>query len=74
MAMSTTSPHGDYERARAEYDAASVELYRSELALHDAHQSGVDAWVQAANDHLHRALMRHYRAQAALEPISAGVA
>jgi hypothetical protein len=50
----------------AEYRDATAELYRSELALHDAHQSGVDAWVAAAGDHLHAALLRHYRAQAAL--------
>jgi hypothetical protein len=55
-----------HRRAVAEYDAASAELYRAELALHDAHQSGVDEWVRAAGDHLHAALVRHYRAEAAL--------
>ncbi|MDT4944712.1 MAG: hypothetical protein QOH14_1445 [Pseudonocardiales bacterium] len=50
----------------AECEAAAAELYRCELALHDAHQSGVDSWVRAAGDHLHAVLLRHYRAEAAL--------
>jgi hypothetical protein len=37
--------------------AASVDLYESELALHAARQSGVDEWVRAAGEHLHRAVM-----------------
>lgn len=51
--------------AVAECRAAAAELYRCELALHDAHQSGIDSWVRAAGDHLHAALLRHYRAEAA---------
>jgi hypothetical protein len=50
----------------AECEAAAADLYRCELALHDAHQSRVDSWVRAAGDHLHAALLRHYRAEAAL--------
>jgi hypothetical protein len=34
----------------------SREVFETELALHDARQSGVDAWIKAAADHLHRAI------------------
>jgi hypothetical protein len=40
------------------FDAAR-ELYAAELALHDAHRSGIDSWISAAGDHLHRALQRY---------------
>jgi hypothetical protein len=43
----------------SDLSAASRELYEAELALHDARSSGVDAWVSAASDHLHRALERY---------------
>lgn len=42
-------------------DAAAYELYRAELALHDAHQTRVDQWINAANERLHRAIT-HYLA------------
>jgi hypothetical protein len=41
---------------------AARELYEAELALHDAHTSGVDTWISAAADHLHRAV-QNYLAQ-----------
>jgi hypothetical protein len=72
--MRTTSREHERTRFRAERDAACIELYLCELALHDAHQSGVDAWVRAASDHLHRALMRHRRAEAVLAHLAAGAA
>ncbi len=31
-------------------------LYQAELALHDAHSSGVDTWIRAASDRLHQVL------------------
>jgi hypothetical protein len=34
---------------------AARELFKAELALHDARMSGVDTWIAAAADHLHRA-------------------
>lgn len=64
--MTTHATGSDRPEPPDEYQDATAELYRCELALHDAHQSGVDAWVAAAGDHLHAALLRHYRAQAAL--------
>jgi hypothetical protein len=42
-------------------EAASTEVYDAEIALHIARQTGVDAWVAAAYDHLHAAL-EHERA------------
>ncbi|SBW26894.1 hypothetical protein FDG2_5086 [Candidatus Protofrankia californiensis] len=38
---------------------AARELYAAELALHDARQSGVDAWISAAADHLHHAVQSY---------------
>ena len=48
-------------------DAAAQELYRAELALHDAHQSHVDQWIKAAGEQLHRAITDYLAAQAGLE-------
>ena len=45
-------------------DAAACELYRAELALHDAHQSQVDQWITAASEHLHRAITHYLAVQA----------
>lgn len=45
-------------------DAAADELYRAELALHDAHQSHVDQWINAANENLHRAVAHYLAVQA----------
>jgi hypothetical protein len=47
-------------------DAAAEELYRAELALHDAHQSHVDRWINAADEHLHRAIAHYLAVQAEL--------
>lgn len=47
-------------------DAAAQELYRAELALHDAHQSHVDQWINAANEHLHRAITHYLAVQGEL--------
>ena len=35
--------------------ACACHLYDAECALHDAHQSGVDTWIDAAGDKLHAA-------------------
>jgi hypothetical protein len=37
-------------------------LYEAEVALHIAHQTGVDCWIQAAADRLHEALEAHLQA------------
>jgi hypothetical protein len=39
--------------------AAACRLYDAECAVHAARQTGVDAWVAAASDALHRALEQH---------------
>jgi hypothetical protein len=39
--------------------AAERRLYDAETALHAARQSGVDAWVAAAYDRLHEAILEH---------------
>lgn len=52
----------DYEVALSDYEASCAQLYRSEQALHDAHQTGVDAWIRAAADRLHESLLHEMRA------------
>jgi hypothetical protein len=44
--------------------AAADAMYRAELALHDAFQAHVDAWVAAAYDRLHEAIAEHLAAVA----------
>ena len=44
--------------------AAAQHLYEAECALHTAHQSHVDAWITAASDRLHEAVVEHLAAQA----------
>jgi hypothetical protein len=53
-----------YEQAIVERDQTARALFRAELALHDAHQTHVDAWINAANDRLHDAIARHEAANA----------
>jgi hypothetical protein len=45
--------------------AAAQHLYEAECALHTAHQSHVDAWIAAASDRLHEAVVEHLAAEAA---------
>lgn len=47
--------------------AAAQHLYDAECALHIAHQSHVDAWIAAAADRLHEAVIEHLAAQADTE-------
>lgn len=44
---------------------AARDLYDAEFALHIARSSGVDAWIAAAYDHLHRAVVDYEAARAA---------
>jgi hypothetical protein len=44
--------------------AAAKHLYAAECALHTAHQSHVDAWIAAASDRLHEAIVEHMAAEA----------
>jgi hypothetical protein len=64
----TLSENADqsYEQAVAAKDVAAQALYRAELAVHDAHQSHVDAWIGAAHDRLHVAVGRYLAAEAAV--------
>jgi hypothetical protein len=47
------------EEARLAYERAAGRLYSAEIALHDARQSGVDAWMRAAADRLHAAVLSY---------------
>jgi hypothetical protein len=38
--------------------ATNEDIYRAELALHDARTSGIDSWIRAASDRLHDILQR----------------
>jgi hypothetical protein len=44
--------------------AAAQHLYEAECALHTAHQSHVDAWIAAASNRLHEAVVEHLAAEA----------
>jgi hypothetical protein len=59
----STNPR-QYEEALAVRNRAARALYEAELALHDAHQTHVDQWIQAASDCLHAAIVRHLEADA----------
>ncbi|MGN6605974.1 MAG: hypothetical protein ACTHMS_03045 [Jatrophihabitans sp.] len=39
--------------------AAADRMYRAECALHAARQAHIDAWVAAAYDRLHEAILEH---------------
>ena len=43
----------------AQLELAAQHLYDAEVALHIARQTGVDAWVKAAADRLHEAIITH---------------
>ena len=62
----TTSPPGMNTPSDPENDRrvalAAHHLYEAELALHDAHQSHVEAWIAATSDKLHQALLEHLAA------------
>jgi hypothetical protein len=51
---------------RAALDEAALHLYDAECALHAARQTGVDAWISAAADHLHEAALELDAAESAL--------
>lgn len=46
-----------FDQAVADRELAAAAVYRAELALHDARQTGVDMWICAAYDRLHEALL-----------------
>lgn len=47
--------------------SAACHLYDAECAVHIAHQSHVDAWIDAASNRLHEALDRYLSVLAAYE-------
>ena len=55
-----------YDQRVADRDRTARALYRAELAVHDARQSQVDAWLQAASARLHDAIVAHLEAEARL--------
>lgn len=63
--ISNSVHYNDSDRATAASSAA-IQLHRAELALHDARQTQVDAWITAAAERLHVAAMRYSRIQGAL--------
>lgn len=64
--IATLSFDQDYQQAVAAVSNATVQLHRSELALHDAHGSHVDSWIAAASNKLHETVVRYENAQTAL--------
>ncbi len=72
--MTTTSATSEalYESYLADRNRTAHSLYEAELAVHDARQSHVDTWLQAANDHLHAAVMAYLEAEARLQELSRG--
>jgi hypothetical protein len=62
--MGKSSAGRSYEQAVAAVDMAARALYTAEIALHDAHQTHVDEWIAAAQDHLHLAVAAHAAAVA----------
>ena len=52
--MTNTEPQPDPQAA---LEQAAQHLYDAECALHIARQSRVDAWITAAADHLHLAVL-----------------
>jgi hypothetical protein len=60
--LATTSPRVGRPAAA---DDAARRLYDAEIALHIARQTGVTAWISAAYDRLHEAIVNHTAALAA---------
>jgi hypothetical protein len=52
-------------------ESAARHLYEAEVALHEAHQSHVDAWIAVAADRLHGVVVEHLRAVEAAQHGSA---
>jgi hypothetical protein len=67
----TESATGPRPAELADCDRAAHAMYDAELALHIAHQTHVDAWITAASDRLHQAILEHSRAARALDNLNA---
>jgi hypothetical protein len=53
-----------YARLVEARDVAAQALFRAEIALHDAHGTGVAEWITAAHIRLHQAVLRYEAAAA----------
>jgi hypothetical protein len=62
--MATTITTTDQDHSEQAASATAVQLHRAELALHDARQTCVDAWISAAADRLHEAVVAYTQTQA----------
>ena len=67
--MTATDADQTYQQAVAARELAARKLYEAEVAAHDAHQTQVDGWIQAAHDRLHIAVTRYLAAEAALSAL-----
>jgi hypothetical protein len=57
MSAQTSTPIGAVDEALLRRQAASLDLYGAEVALHAARQTDVDEWISAASEHLHMAVL-----------------
>jgi hypothetical protein len=64
-AIVTTAATALDSTAENRVDIAARRMYDAEVALHIARQTHVDAWVSAACDRLHEAVLQHAAALAA---------
>jgi hypothetical protein len=65
ITMDTTTA---LDASRDRIVSAARHLYDAECALHVAHQTRVDAWVKAASDRLHDAVVSYLTAVAEQQP------
>jgi hypothetical protein len=62
----------DTKPAEDRVSDAALHLYEADFALHIARQSGIDAWVAAACDRLHEAVLAYDAPDVTTRPRSAG--
>jgi hypothetical protein len=62
----TSQATADLDARQAAISEAARRLYDAEIALHIARQTGVGAWISAAYDRLHEAVVAH---NAAITPV-----
>jgi hypothetical protein len=56
------------DQAQTQLANTARRLYDAEVALHIARKSRVDAWIRAAGDQLHEAVLAHSAAMLAQPP------
>jgi hypothetical protein len=64
--VTTTKTNAQGANVSEAVNRAASHLYDAECALHASHQTGVDAWIAAASDRLHEAVVEFVAAQDAL--------